>query len=52
MSWGSVPRSVALIGPSKTKRLFVLAEKIDSNTALDWGSWTKLFPTDQPMAQP
>ncbi len=44
MSWGSVPRSVALIGPSKTKRLFVLAEKIDANTALNWGLVDEVVP--------
>jgi enoyl-CoA hydratase/carnithine racemase len=44
MSWGSVPRSVALIGPSKTKRLFVLAEKIDAKTALDWGLVDEIVP--------
>ena len=37
MSWGSVPRLNALLGPSKTKRLVLLAEKINSSTAKDWG---------------
>ena len=37
MSWGSVPRLNALLGPSKTKRLLLLAEKINSSTAKDWG---------------
>ena len=37
MSWGSVPRLNALLGPSKTKRLLLLAEKINSQTAKDWG---------------
>ncbi len=37
MSWGSVPRMVNLIGPAKTKRLFVLAEKLDAHRALEWG---------------
>ena len=37
MSWGSVPRLNALLGPAKTKRLLLLAEKINSSTARDWG---------------
>jgi len=37
MSWGSVPRLNALLGPAKTKRLLLLAEKINSRTAKDWG---------------
>ena len=37
MSWGSVPRLNALLGPAKTKRLLLLAEEINSSTAKDWG---------------
>ncbi len=37
MSWGSVPRLNVLLGPAKTKRLLLLAEKISSQTAKDWG---------------
>ena len=37
MSWGSVPRMVALIGPAKTKRLFVMAQKLPASQALEWG---------------
>ena len=37
MSWGSVPRLNALLGPAKTKRLLLLTEKINSSTAKDWG---------------
>ena len=37
MSWGSIPRFVALIGPARTKRLAALCEKVDAKTALDWG---------------
>ena len=37
MSWGSVPRLIALLGPAKTKRLLLLAEKLNSSTAKDWG---------------
>ncbi len=37
MSWQSVPRIVNLIGPAKTKRLILLAEKIDAIRSIDWG---------------
>ena len=37
MSWGSVPRLNTLLGPAKTKRLLLLAERINSPTAKDWG---------------
>jgi enoyl-CoA hydratase/carnithine racemase len=37
MSWQSVPRFNHLIGPAKTKQLLILAEPVDSQTALDWG---------------
>jgi enoyl-CoA hydratase len=35
MSWGSIPRMTALVGPARTKRLAALCEKIDAETALD-----------------
>ncbi|MCV6624216.1 MAG: enoyl-CoA hydratase/isomerase family protein [Cellvibrionaceae bacterium] len=37
MSWQSVPRSVNLIGPAKTKRMFMLAEQVSAQQAFDWG---------------
>jgi len=37
MSWQSIPRSVSLIGPAKTKRMFTLAEKVLAELALNWG---------------
>src|SRR5260370_40400445 len=37
MSWQSVPRLVALIGPARTKRLIILAQCLDAPTAHDWG---------------
>ena len=37
MSWQSVPRFVRLVGPAKAKRIIVMAEKIDTQTALNWG---------------
>jgi len=37
MSWGSIPRITALVGPARAKRIVALCEKLDAVTALDWG---------------
>lgn len=37
MGWGTIPRLVSLIGPARTKRMIVLAEKLDMTTAETWG---------------
>ncbi len=37
MSWRSVPRLVALVGPSRAKQLTILGRKLDAATALAWG---------------
>lgn len=37
MSWRAQPRLVALIGPSRTKRLVIFGEKLDADTAERWG---------------
>lgn len=37
MSWGSIPRITALVGPARAKRLAALCEKVTAETALAWG---------------
>jgi enoyl-CoA hydratase len=38
MSWGSIPRMLALMGPARTKQAVILAsDRINSADALDWG---------------
>lgn len=37
MSWGSIPRFTALVGPARAKRIAALCERIDAGTALAWG---------------
>jgi len=37
MSWGSIPRITALVGPARAKRLAALCEKVDAETAFAWG---------------
>jgi len=49
MSWGSVPRLVNLVGPSRTKRLVMLAEKVDGPTAAAWGLVDECVPAGQSM---
>jgi enoyl-CoA hydratase len=44
MSWQSVPRLVALMGPARTKRLTVMAERIDAERARDWGLVDEVAP--------
>ena len=36
MSWQSIPRLNALIGPAATKELVILGEEINGTTAFDW----------------
>lgn len=37
MSWQSLPRLVALVGPARARRLIMLAETIGAQEALEWG---------------
>jgi enoyl-CoA hydratase len=44
MSWQSVPRLVALMGPARTKRLTVMAERIEAERAREWGLVDEMAP--------
>lgn len=44
MSWQAVPRSVALIGPAKTKRLFIMAERLTAQKGMEWGYYDSISP--------
>ncbi len=44
MSWQSVPRLVGLMGPARTKRLTVMAERIDAERGRDWGLVDEVAP--------
>jgi enoyl-CoA hydratase len=37
MSWQTLPRLVHLVGPARSKQIVILAEKIHSETAFNWG---------------
>lgn len=44
MSWGSIPRFVALVGPARAKRIAGLCEKVPASTALNWGLCDHVVP--------
>jgi len=37
MSWQTIPRTVALVGPSRAKQFTILGERCTADTARDWG---------------
>lgn len=51
MSWGSIPRFTALVGPARTKRIAGLCEKISAQTALDWGLYDHLADPGTALAK-
>jgi enoyl-CoA hydratase/carnithine racemase len=51
MSWGSIPRITALVGPARAKRIAALGEKIDSDTALAWGLADAVSPDGEALAR-
>src|ERR1700704_5584429 len=51
MSWGSIPRLLALMGPARTKQAVILAsDRISSADALDWGLVEKVVDDGQTLA--
>ena len=51
MSWGSIPRMTALVGPARAKRLAALCEKVDAATALAWGLADAVSEDGQALAR-
>src|SRR5580698_223272 len=50
MSWGSIPRMLALMGPARTKQAVILAsDRIGAADALDWGLVEKVVDDGQAM---
>jgi len=49
MSWRSVPRITALIGPSRAKRYVIFGERADARTCLDWGMADEVAPKGQAL---
>jgi enoyl-CoA hydratase/carnithine racemase len=51
MSWGSIPRLLALIGPARTKQAIILAsDRISANEAFDWGLVESVVDDGQALA--
>lgn len=51
MSWGSLPRMIALMGPARTKQAVILAsDRISSADALEWGLVEKVVEDGQALA--
>ena len=52
MSWGSLPRLLALMGPARTKQAVILAaDRIPAEEALDWGLVEKVVPDGSAFAE-
>ncbi len=50
MSWGSIPRMLALMGPARTKQAVILAsDRISAADALDWGLVEKVVDDGQAL---
>jgi enoyl-CoA hydratase len=51
MSWGSIPRMVALMGPARTKQAVILAsDRISAGEAYDWGLVEKVVDDGAALA--
>ena len=51
MSWGSIPRMIALMGPARTKQAVILAsDRIPAAEALEWGLVEKVVDDGQALA--
>jgi enoyl-CoA hydratase len=52
MSWGSLPRLVALMGPARTKQAVILAaDRITSSDAREWGLVEKVVADGQALSE-
>jgi enoyl-CoA hydratase/carnithine racemase len=45
LQWGALPRLITLVGPAKAKRICLMCEKMDAETALAWGLADELADT-------
>jgi enoyl-CoA hydratase/carnithine racemase len=44
MSWHTLPRLVALIGPARTKKLTIFGERVEAEEAFAWGLADEIVP--------
>jgi enoyl-CoA hydratase/carnithine racemase len=50
MSWHSIPRLVAQIGPTRTKEYVIFGKRIEAEKALEWGLCEQVVDDDQAVA--
>ena len=50
LSWTALPMCMHLIGPARTKRMVILAEKVKAQTLLEWGFLDEVAPADELLA--
>ncbi len=44
LQWGALPRLINLVGPARAKRICLMCEKMDAQTALEWGLCEEVAP--------
>ena len=44
LQWGALPRLINLVGPARAKRICLLCERMDAQTALAWGLADEVTP--------
>ena len=49
LQWGALPRLINLVGPAQAKRICILCERMNAETALDWGLIDEIAPDGQAM---
>lgn len=49
MSWGSVPRITNLVGPSRAKRIILLAEQVPAQQCVAWGLADEVAPAGRTL---
>ncbi len=47
LQWGALPRLINLVGPARAKRICILCERMDAQTALSWGLVEEVAPDGQ-----
>jgi len=51
MSWHSIPRLVALIGPSRTKQFVIFGENVSAEESLRWGLADEVVPDGEALSR-
>ena len=51
LQWGALPRLINLVGPARAKRICLLCEKMDAQTALQWGLADEVAPDGETVSR-